>query len=132
MERNKVIYALSDAAVVVSSAAENGGTWAGAVEALDAARISVYVKAHGNVKDGNRRLLGRGGRAFPEGPWPDLRSLFTPVAAQPTLFTTPTPAEPAAAVPENSTRPKETGAPAPAPPETRPRDAFELVYRTCC
>ena len=38
MERNKVIYALSDAALVVSSAAENGGTWAGAVEALDAAR----------------------------------------------------------------------------------------------
>lgn len=87
MERNKVIYALSDAALVVSSAAENGGTWAGAVEALDAARITVYVKAHGKVKEGNRKLLAHGSRPFPQGPWPDLRSLFIAVAPQPTLFT---------------------------------------------
>jgi predicted Rossmann fold nucleotide-binding protein DprA/Smf involved in DNA uptake len=129
MERNKVIYALSDAALVVSSAAENGGTWAGAVEALDAARIPVYVKAHGNVKEGNRKLLARGGRSFPEGPRPDLRSLFTPVTAEPTLFT-PAPAPEAAAasaVPENPIPPKEPEAPASAPPETRPRDAFVVV-----
>jgi predicted Rossmann fold nucleotide-binding protein DprA/Smf involved in DNA uptake len=129
MDRNKVIYALSDAALVVSSAADNGGTWAGAVEALDAARIAVYVKAHGNVQEGNRKLLARGGRPFPVGPWPDVRSLFTPVAAEPTLFT-PAPApEPAAAsaVSENSHSQNETVTPAPAPPETRPRDAFEVV-----
>ena len=64
-----MIYALSDAALVVSSAAENGGTWAGAVEALDAGRITIYVKANGSVKEGNRKLLARGGRPFPEGPW---------------------------------------------------------------
>ncbi len=87
MERNKVVYALSDSALVVSSAAENGGTWAGAMEALDAARITVYLKAHGTVKEGNRKLLARGGRPFPEGPWADLRSLFAPVAPEPTLFT---------------------------------------------
>ena len=127
MERNKVTYALSDAALVVSSAAENGGTWAGAVEALDAARIPVYVKVHGNVKDGNRKLPARGGRPFPEGPWPELRSLFTPVAPEPTLFTPPTAAEPAAAVPDYSIPAKETAAPTFAPPETRPRDAFEVV-----
>ena len=90
MDRNKVIYALSDAALVVSSAAENGGTWAGAVEALDAARVAVYVKANGSVKEGNRKLLARGGRPFPEGPWTDLRSLFAPVAPEPTLFTATT------------------------------------------
>jgi len=129
MERNKVIYALSDAALVASSAADNGGTWAGAVEALDAARITVYVKAHGNVKEGNRKLLARGGRAFPEGPWSDLRSLFTPVAAEPTLFTTASVPEPAAAlaVPENSHPSDETETPASTAPETRPRDAFEVV-----
>jgi len=129
MDRNKVIYGLSDAALVVSSAADNGGTWAGAVEALDAGRIAVYVKAHGHVKEGNRKLLARGGRPFPEGPWPDVRSLFTPVAAEPTLFT-PAPApEPAAAsaVSEHSHSQNETVTPAPAPPETRPRGAFELV-----
>lgn len=128
MERNKVIYALSDAALVASSAADNGGTWAGAVEALDAARITVYVKAHGNVKEGNRKLLARGGRPFPEGPWSDLRSLFTPVAAEPTLFTPAVP-EPAAAlaVPENSHPSDEMETPASTAPETRPRDAFEVV-----
>jgi predicted Rossmann fold nucleotide-binding protein DprA/Smf involved in DNA uptake len=129
MERNKVIYALSEAALVVSSAADNGGTWAGAVEALDAARIAVYVKAHGNVKEGNRKLLARGGRQFPEGPWPDLRSLLTPVAAEPTLLTPPLPAEPAAAsaVPGNSIPPKKPEPPAFAPSKTRPCDVFEVV-----
>lgn len=128
MERNKVIYAFSDAALVVSSVADNGGTWAGAIEALDAARIAVYVKAHGNMKEGNRKLLARGGRPFPEGPWPDLRSLFTPIAAEPTLFT-PVPAQPPAtsAVPENTHPPDDTDGPASAHPETRPRDAFEVV-----
>ena len=114
---------------MISSAADNGGTWTGAVEALDAARITLYVKAHGNMKEGNRKLLARGGRPFPEGPWADLRSLFAPVAAEPTLFT-PVPApepEAASAVPENSHPPVETETPASTAPETRPRDAFEVV-----
>jgi predicted Rossmann fold nucleotide-binding protein DprA/Smf involved in DNA uptake len=34
MGRNKVIYALADRALVVASAEDSGGTWAGAVEAL--------------------------------------------------------------------------------------------------
>jgi predicted Rossmann fold nucleotide-binding protein DprA/Smf involved in DNA uptake len=110
MERNKLIYALSDAALVVSSAAENGGTWAGALEALEAARITVYVKAHGTVREGNHKLLARGGHPFPEGPWPDLRSLFRPVAAEPTLFTPAAPPEPAAVspAPTNTHTPQET------------------------
>lgn len=129
MERNKVIYALSNAALVVSSAAENGGTWAGAVEALDAARITVYVKAHGSVKEGNRKLLTRGGRPFPEGPWPDLRSLFTAVTSELTLFT-PAPApEPAATAtaPENSNTPEEKEPATSAPAETHLRDAFKVI-----
>jgi predicted Rossmann fold nucleotide-binding protein DprA/Smf involved in DNA uptake len=129
MQRNKVIYALSDAALVVSSAAENGGTWAGAAEALDAARITVYVRAHGSVKGGNRKLLARGGRPFPEGPWTDLRSLFTAVAPEPTLFT-PAPApEPSAGsvASENSHIPHEAEPAAPIRPESRPRDAFDVV-----
>jgi len=129
MDRNKVIYALSDAALVVSSAAENGGTWAGAVEALDAARVAIYVKANGSVKEGNRKLLARGGRPFPEGPWTDVRSLFAPVAPEPTLFTPAPVLEPAAAstAPENSHVPHEAEAAAPAPPEAHPRDAFEVI-----
>jgi len=93
MERNKLIYALSDAALVVSSAAESGGTWAGAVEALDCHRVTVYVKVHGEVPEGNRKLLARGAAPFPEAPWPDLKSLFVPPPQDATLFSAaPTPA----------------------------------------
>jgi predicted Rossmann fold nucleotide-binding protein DprA/Smf involved in DNA uptake len=86
MERNKLIYALSDAALVVSSAAETGGTWAGAVEALECHRVAVYVKVHGVVQEGNRKLLRRGALPFPEGPWTDLRSFFVPPREAATLF----------------------------------------------
>ena len=129
MERNKVIYALSDAALVVSSAAENGGTWTGALEALDAARITVYVKAHGDVKEGNRKLLARGGRPFPEGPWTDLRSLFAPVAPEPTPFTPAQASEPAAAslAIEKLHIPEEAEPAASIPPAAQPRDAFDVV-----
>ncbi|MDR3704094.1 MAG: DNA-processing protein DprA, partial [Candidatus Sulfopaludibacter sp.] len=129
MDRNKVIYALSDAALVVSSAAENGGTWAGAVEALDAARVAVYVRANGNVKEGNRKLLARGGRPFPEGPWTDLRSLFAPVAPEPTLFTAPPMPEPSPAptVAEGPHVPLPAEPAAVAVPALQPRDAFAVV-----
>jgi len=116
MERNKLIYALSDAALVVSSAADNGGTWSGAVEALEAGKIPVYVRDCGEVKEGNRKLLARGGHPFPEDPWDNLWSLFTPVASEPTLFTTPAEPQPEAAAPETLVK-----------PERRPRDAFEAV-----
>jgi predicted Rossmann fold nucleotide-binding protein DprA/Smf involved in DNA uptake len=126
MDRNKVIYALSDAALVVSSAAENGGTWAGAMEALDAARIPLYVKAHGDIKEGNRKLVARGGRQFPEGPWADLRSLFAAVSQVPTLFNAAA-AEPAgAATSEKSHTPHEVDV-LPATPEVHPRNVFEVI-----
>lgn len=123
MEPNKVIYGLSDAALVVSADAGKGGTWAGAVEALEANRIPVYVKANGNAREGNRRLLARGGRPFPEGPWPDVRTLFCPLAQEPTLFA-PSPVAPE----EPHSLPQTTEARAAAPPpKARPRDAFEAV-----
>jgi DNA processing protein len=48
MQRNKLIYALSDAALVVNSDLGKGGTWAGAVEQLDKLRmVPVYVRSSG-------------------------------------------------------------------------------------
>jgi len=85
MDRNKLIYGLSDAALVVTSAAESGGTWAGAIEALDCGRITVYVRAEGTA-EGNRKLLARGAKAFPGEPWDDMRPLFQPAPAEATLF----------------------------------------------
>lgn len=44
MARNKLVYALSDIAVVVASDEKSGGTWAGAVEAVkrDYGRVAVW------------------------------------------------------------------------------------------
>ena len=76
MERNKLIYALADAAVVVASSDEQGGTWSGAVEALKQGQIPIYVKASGEVSSGNRKLIEAGGQEFPSEAWHNLSQLF--------------------------------------------------------
>ena len=65
MQRNKLIYALADAALVVNAEFEKGGTWAGAVEQLDRHRfVSVYVRATGELGRGLDALLARGARRW--------------------------------------------------------------------
>ena len=67
MQRNKLIYALSDAALIVSSDYETGGTWAGAVEQLDKLKlVPVHVRADGEMEKGIEGLLDRGARRWPE------------------------------------------------------------------
>lgn len=61
MGRNKLIYGLSDYAVVVSSELETGGTWSGAVEALKAKWCPVFVRADAGTSNGNAELIKRGG-----------------------------------------------------------------------
>jgi predicted Rossmann fold nucleotide-binding protein DprA/Smf involved in DNA uptake len=56
MGRNKIIYGLAEFAVVVSSDYEQGGTWAGAVEALKAGWCPVFVRSGPDVPRGNREL----------------------------------------------------------------------------
>lgn len=65
MGRNKIIYALSDVAVVVSSAAGSGGTWTGAVEAIEGGWVPVLVRDGPDVPDGNRALIAKGGLSLP-------------------------------------------------------------------
>ena len=78
MDRNKLLYGLSDAALVVASSADSGGTWAGAVEALKHGRVRVFIKSTDSVAPGNPKLLRIGGIPFPAEPWDNLRVLFTP------------------------------------------------------
>ena len=67
MQRNKLIYALSDAALIVSSDHETGGTWTGAVEQLDKLKlVPVHVRADGEMGKGLEGLLDRGARRWPE------------------------------------------------------------------
>lgn len=63
MARNKIVYALSQAAVVVASSSEKGGTRAGAQENLSAGWVPLHVRDDGSA--GNRRLISEGGAALP-------------------------------------------------------------------
>lgn len=78
MGRNKLIYALADAAVVVASAVESGGTWAGAVEALRGGWVPVFVRAGSDVPEGNRRLIVDGAIPIEA---PDVAGLVVPARA---------------------------------------------------
>jgi predicted Rossmann fold nucleotide-binding protein DprA/Smf involved in DNA uptake len=67
MQRNKLIYALADAALVVSSDYEKGGTWSGAVEQLEKLRlIPIYVRSEGETGKGLDALRRKGAA-----PWPN-------------------------------------------------------------
>lgn len=63
MERNKFIYAHSNATIVVKSDYETGGTWPGAVEAIKNSWCTVYVWDN-KVYKGNQALIERGGIAI--------------------------------------------------------------------
>lgn len=95
MQRNKAIYALADAALVVTSDFNKGGTWAGAIEQLDRLRfVPVFVRNGANAGKGNAALLQRGGRAWPDPQSADeLESAITAaaedVAAEPMQDTLP-------------------------------------------
>ena len=72
MQRNKLIYALSDAALVVNSDFEKGGTWAGAIEQLDKFRlVPVYVRSKGELGRGLEALQQHGAIPWPEPTQPD-------------------------------------------------------------
>jgi predicted Rossmann fold nucleotide-binding protein DprA/Smf involved in DNA uptake len=93
MQRNKVIYALSDAALVVSSDFEKGGTWTGAIEQLKRLRfVPVFVRDGTEVCKGNLALLQRGAH-----PWPNPRTGAELIEAITTI------AESVAAEPKQST-----------------------------
>ncbi|MCR3921633.1 MAG: DNA-processing protein DprA [Firmicutes bacterium] len=61
MERNKYLYTLAKYAVVVSSAVNKGGTWAGANENLRAGWTPLFVRSEDGIPEGNKMLLQIGG-----------------------------------------------------------------------
>jgi predicted Rossmann fold nucleotide-binding protein DprA/Smf involved in DNA uptake len=67
MQRNKVIYAIADAGLVVTSDFEKGGTWTGAIEQLERFHfVPIFVRNGNNAGRGNAALIHHGGR-----PWPN-------------------------------------------------------------
>jgi DNA processing protein len=67
MQRNKIIYGLADAALIVSSDVNKGGTWAGAIEQLQRFKsCAIYVRTNSGAPDGNRELQSRGALPWPQ------------------------------------------------------------------
>lgn len=60
MARNKLIYGLSRATVVITTDREKGGTWTGATEALEKGYGTVAVWLGGGAGEGNADLVKRG------------------------------------------------------------------------
>ncbi len=118
MDRNKLLYGFSDAALVVASSADSGGTWAGATEALQHGKVKVFVKTVGVLAPGNAKLVRMGGIPFPPEPWVSLVPLFTaPEETNRNLFRQ---TEPVA----------EVSAPVAEPLQPPPVDAYALVIDT--
>ncbi len=82
MARNKYIYCLADAGVVVATSKDKGGTWHGATENLKHGWVPLWVKQHPAPTSGNAALVGRGGQWLPEGALAVTR-LITPTKTDP-------------------------------------------------
>ena len=74
MQRNRVIYALAEAALVVNADFNRGGTWAGAVEQLKKYHVPVFVRSSGDPSAGLEALQQLGARPWPEPEDPDAIS----------------------------------------------------------
>lgn len=60
MARNKYIYCLATAAVVVSTSKDKGGTWSGATENLKQHWVRLWVKSNADTNSGNAALVDMG------------------------------------------------------------------------
>lgn len=134
MARNKHVYCLADAAVVVASAAGKGGTWAGATETLRHGWVPVWVRPS-QTHAGNRELIRKGAAELPPLESLNLRDLIATADAVPEpaglLFGAPAgvqedqPAQDYTASPEPA--PMELEADAPQPPEAAVLDSVADV-----
>lgn len=138
MDRNKLVYGLADAALVVSSGDEKGGTWSGAVEALKHKRVPVYVRTNEGSPAGNKKLIQAGARSFSEESMGAISLMFqqSPVTAP--LFEQPSqetiPANGAAssgkAIPSEDPQVEQTQMSSDAgPTENHPIDPYEYVAK---
>jgi len=86
MQRNKLIYALSDAALVIHADYQKGGTWAGAAEQLEKLHfVPVFVHVNTPPDQGCVGLQKLGAQIWPEPHDPDGLSqvLSTPAKIDP-------------------------------------------------
>ncbi len=68
MARNRMVYCMADAAIVIHSTADSGGTWNGATENLRNDWVPLWVKPDASGDSGNSRLVELGARWLPDDP----------------------------------------------------------------
>ena len=88
MARNRYIYCLADAAVVVASARGSGGTWSGACENAKAGWVPLWVRHSRDPDSGNDELVERGAHRLPDR-LDSVAALFEPRDAAPALAPVP-------------------------------------------
>jgi hypothetical protein len=66
MARNRYIYCLADAAVVVTTSEGQGGTWNGAIQNLKQGWVPLWTMRGSEGGSGNSALVARGGCWLPE------------------------------------------------------------------
>ena len=66
MERNRLIYCLSDAGVVVNSKLNKGGSWNGAIQNLKFNWVPLWVQRKLDGRSGNPLLVRKGAQFMPE------------------------------------------------------------------
>jgi predicted Rossmann fold nucleotide-binding protein DprA/Smf involved in DNA uptake len=72
IERSKLIYALADAALIVSSDWQKGDAWLGAVEQLERLHlVPIFVRSKGATSKGLAALREKGALAWPEPETPE-------------------------------------------------------------
>lgn len=98
MARNKLIYALADAALVIASDVNKGGTWAGAVEQLERfGQTPIYTRTGTSLSLGLEELQRRGARSWPEPSDPEgMVTVLDPATAEDSCE--PPPAPPTGAI----------------------------------
>jgi predicted Rossmann fold nucleotide-binding protein DprA/Smf involved in DNA uptake len=65
MTRNSYIYCLADAAVVVTTGRDKGGTWSGAIDNVRSHWVPLWVRPHPDASSGNADLVRRGAKWLP-------------------------------------------------------------------
>lgn len=65
MRRNRYIYCLAEAGIVVTTSKESGGTWNGAIENLKNGWVPLWVRESSDPEPGNAALVQQGARWLP-------------------------------------------------------------------
>ncbi|AHF66033.1 DNA-processing protein DprA [Pseudomonas cichorii] len=132
MARNKYIYAMSQASVVVHSG-RKGGTWTGAMENIKKSWVPLWVHRSMDTESGNSLLVSEGGQWLDDNTESlDVRALLShndsvkPIADL--LTSTPVEASEFPQVTEQESQLPEYGAEKPEPPIDAPDLSFYQIF----